>query len=181
MLNKIKKKFIISNADNSVSSNNFLQQPKISKNYFVQVESVKNFNLGFDTVFNQVDPKISNSKNIQNNRFVYNSRQFRQFLIFNKLRKMSAVNSNNEHFKTFFFFVHCILKEKKKVPFYLLKRIKGGYMISVLGIICFVPRSLFKISTKQQLIGFKLYKKSKKFTRSSLKLNLVSSLIQKNS
>ena len=53
-------------------------------------------------------------------------------------------------------------------------------MISVLGVICFVPRSLFKISSKQQLINLKLYKNQKNLQDPNLKLNLVSSLIQKN-
>ena len=112
-------------------------------------------------------------------RFEYNSKQFREFFIFKSLAKKSVSNFNSRNLKKIFFFLNCILKERKSVPFYLLKRIRGGYMISVLGVICFVPRSLFKISSKQQLINLKLYKKSKKFTRPNLKLNLVSSLIQK--
>jgi hypothetical protein len=162
------------------NTNTFLQYPKFSKNNAIQVSSSQKLNLGINAVFNQNIAKSNNQNKIKNNKFEYNSKQFREFFIFNTLKKESNFIFKNNNFKQLFFFLYCVLKEKKTLPFYLLKRIRGGYMISVLGVICFVPRSLFKISLKQQLIGFKLYRKPKKFTRSSLKLNLVSSLIQKN-
>jgi len=59
----------------------------------------------------------------------------------------------------------------------MLKQIKGGFMVSAFGAICFVPRSLYKNVQKQQIINFKLFQKhTKKFTRPSTKINLVSSL-----
>ena len=175
MLNNRKNNFV--RKDLVLLKPSFLQYPKLSKDNFVQSTQVRQLKLGFNTVFSQ---KISKSAHVNNvTRFEYNSKQFREFFIFNSLVKKSTIKFNSNNLKQFFFFLNCILKERKKVPFYLLKRIKGGYMISVLGVICFVPRSLFKISLKQQLISFKLYKKSKKFARSNLKLNLVSSLIRK--
>jgi len=171
--NNFKKKDI-----NNVTKSSFLQYPKFSKDSFIQTGLTRQLNLGVNTVFNQNQIKSTIINN--SNRFEYNSKQFREFFIFKNLLKKSTFDLKSNNLKQFFFFLSCVLKERKKVPFYLLKRIRGGYMISVLGVICFVPRSLFKISLKQQLISLKLYKKSKKFTRPNLKLNLVSSLIQKN-
>tara|TARA_B100000787_G_C16197059_1_gene301707 strand:+ start:5005 stop:5538 length:534 start_codon:yes stop_codon:yes gene_type:complete len=175
MLNNRKNNFV--KKDLVLLKSSFLQYPKFSKDNFVQSTQTRQLKLGFNTVFNQKTPKSTLVSNAI--RFEYNSKQFREFFIFNNLVRTSISKFDSNNLKQFFFFLNCVLKERKKVPFYLLKRIKGGYMISVLGVICFVPRSLFKISLKQQLISFKLYKKSKKFARSNLKLNLVSSLIQK--
>lgn len=175
MLNNKKKNFTKQNTVSLKST--FVQYPKMSRDNFIQTGLSPQLRLGVNTVFN---PTSSKSKTLGNfNRFEYNAKQFREFFIFKSLVKKSMFDFNSRNLKNFFFFLNCILRERKNIPFYLLKRIRGGYMISVLGVICFVPRSLFKISLKQQLISLKLYKKSKKFTRSNLKLNLVSSLIQK--
>lgn len=175
MLNNKKNNFTKKGKANLKST--FLQYPKLSKESFVQTGSTRQLNLGINTLFNQTSVKMTEARN--SNRFEFESKQFREFFIFDHLIKKANLNSASKKFKQSIFFLNCVLKERKKIPFYLLKRIKGGYMISVLGIICFVPRSLFKISLQQQLISFKLYKKSRKFTRPNLKLNLVSSLIQK--
>lgn len=174
-LNNKKNNFVKIEGDSIKSS--FLQHPNLSKDNFVQTGSNRKLDLGINTLFNQTSLKLTEKKN--SNRFEYESKQFREFFIFDHLVKKSKTDFASKNFKQSFFFLSCVLKERKKIPFFLLKRIKGGYMISVLGVICFVPRSLFKISLQQQLISFKLYKKSRKFTRSNLKLNLVSSLIQK--
>jgi hypothetical protein len=174
MLNNRKNNFKKKDAD--VTKSSFLQYPKFSKDNFIQTGLTRQLKLGVNTVFNQK----TNKQATNSNRFEYNSKQFREIFIFNNLLKKPIFDLKSNNLKQSFFFLSCVLKGKKKVPFYLLKRIRGGYMISVLGVICFVPRSLFKISLKQQLISFKLYKKSKKFTRPNIKLNLVSSLIQKN-
>ena len=175
MLNK--KKINFTKKDTTSQNPTFVQYPKFSKDNYIQTGSEHQLRLGVNTVFNQ--NKLTSKMSDISSRFEYNSKQFREFFIFKSLAKKSVSNFNSRNLKNFFFFLNCILKERKSVPFYLLKRIRGGYMISVLGVICFVPRSLFKISSKQQLINLKLYKKSKKFTRPNLKLNLVSSLIQK--
>jgi ribosomal protein S1 len=176
MLNKKKinlsKKPILCQNDST-----FFQYPKLSNEGFVQTGSSRQLVLGINSVFNQYQKTTKLNKN--NNRFKFNSKQFREFFIFNRQAKKFFNNSEKTNIKNFFFFLNCVFTQRRKVPFYLLKRIKGGYIISVLGVLCFVPRSLFKISLKQQLISFKLYKKTRKFSRSSLKLNLVSSLIQK--
>jgi hypothetical protein len=174
-LNKNKKKFI--KEERNAVKTTFLQHPKLSKDNFVQMTPTRKLNLGINTLFNQHTLKSIEEK--KSNRFEYDSKQFREFFIFDYLVKKPKTDFTSKNFKQLFFFLNCVLKERKKIPFFLLKRIKGGYMVSVLGVICFVPRSLFKISLQQQLISFKLYKKSRKFTRSSIKLNLVSSLIQK--
>jgi hypothetical protein len=68
-------------------------------------------------------------------------------------------------------------KKRKKVPYYILKQMKGGYMIGAFGTIYFVPRSLYKNVRQQQIINLKLFQKNtKKFTRPLIKINLVSSL-----
>lgn len=175
MLNK--KKINFTKQDSIPLNHSFVQYPKISKDNFVQIGSKQNLQLGVNTVFNQ--HKLRSKTPDISNRFEYDSKQFREFFVYKSLAKKQVFNSNSRDLKRFFFFLNCILKGRKNIPFYLLKRIKGGYMVSVLGAICFVPRSLFKISLKQQLINLKLYKKSKKFARPNLKLNLVSSLLQK--
>jgi hypothetical protein len=175
MLNNRKNKIV--KEDANIIKPSFLHYPKLPKASFVQSTSTRQLRLGLNTVFNITPSNSAIGSNI--NRFEYNSKQFREFFIFNSLMKKPTSTFNRNNLKQFFFFLKCAFKERKKVSFYLLKRIKGGYMISVLGVICFVPRSLFKISSKQQIISFKLYKKSKKFARPNLKLNLVSSLIQK--
>lgn len=175
MLNNKKNNFIEINACSKKKKLSFLQYPKFSKNNFVQTGSASNMSVGVHTIFN----KTTSEAPVNSNRFEYNSKQFREFFIFKNFVKKQQFNSKKINLKQFFFFLNCVLKERKKVPFYLLKRVRGGYMVSVLGVVCFVPRSLFKISLKQQLVSFKLYKKTKKFTRPSLNLNVVSSLIQK--
>jgi hypothetical protein len=177
MLNK--KKINLSKKSTLIRKDlTFFQYPKLSSESFIQTGSSRRLALGVNSVFNQY--QTTKKLNQKNTRFKFNSKQFREFFIFNRQAKKSFNNAEKTNLKQFFFFLNCVLTQRKKVPFYLLKRIKGGYIISVLGVFCFVPRSLFKISLKQQLISFKLYKKTKKFSRSSLKLNLVSSLIQKN-
>jgi len=175
MLNNKKNNFTKQNSVPAKAS--FVQYPQLSRDSFIQTGLSPQAKLGINTVFNQ--NKIRTKTLVSSNRFEYNAKHFREFFIFKSLMKKSTFNYNSRNLKNFLFFLKCLLKERKSVPFYLLKRIRGGYMISALGVICFVPRSLFKISLKQQLISLKLYKKSKKFTRSNLKLNLVSSLIQK--
>lgn len=180
MLNKKKHNFL-KKREKQIEPfvSNFFQYPKISNNNFVQTGNNKQLDWGVNVVFNQRNFKERSLRTVQTNRFKFNSKQFREFFIFNSATKDIKQLDKNKNLRRFIFFLDCVFKERKKIPFYLLKRIRGGYMISVLGAICFVPRSLFKFSLNQQLISFKVYKKARKFARPTLKLNLVSTLRQK--
>jgi len=176
MLNKKKTKILEKTSNSKKTTMSFLQYPKFSKNNFVQTGSNSQISLGVNTILNP--SRFELTKN--SNRFEYSSKQFREFFIFKSFVKKHKFDLKTSNLKRLFLFLSSALKKRKKIPFYLLKRVRGGYMVSVLGVICFVPRSLFKIAPNQQLVSLKLYKKTNKFTRSSLKLNIVSSLIHKN-
>jgi hypothetical protein len=50
-------------------------------------------------------------------------------------------------------------------------------MISILGTISFVPRSLYRIGSLGQIINLKLFQKqTRKFAKRVIKINIVSSL-----
>jgi hypothetical protein len=156
----------------AASYKSFLKIPHISKNTFVQTNTPRSIDFGFNNVFNM---GLSDSPKL-NTRFVYDSKQFKNYHVYKNFKK-KQLDVPYMELKTFIVFLQKVLKKKKKVPFYFLKQIKGGFMLSFLGIICFVPRSLFKNSIKQQLLNLKIYKKkSKKFTKPSFKVNLISSL-----
>ena len=111
MLNNRKNNFV--RKDIVLSKPSFLQYPKLSKDNFVQSTQVRQLKLGFNTVFSQ---KISKSAHVNNvTRFEYNSKQFREFFIFNSLVKKPTIKFNSNNLKQFLFFLNCILKERKKV------------------------------------------------------------------
>lgn len=184
MLNKqkTKKNFIkfdnISDTTILVPENKLLQIPGLSKNHYIQTSSSKEVNLGFSMVFaeNVLQPTKSGA-NL--NRFGYDTKQFQKFHRYHFFKR-KASNKFVSSIKSFFVFLHAVSKKRKKVPYYILKQIKGGFMISAFGAICFVPRSLYKSVRKQQIINLKLFQKNtKKFARPLIKINLVSSLKHK--
>ena len=183
MLNKQKTKnnFIkfgtINDTYLSVPENKFLQIPGLSKNHYIQTSSNKEVNLGFSMVFAENDSQPTKSNAL--NRFGYDSKQFQKFHRYHFFKR-KASNKFVSSIKSFFVFLYAISKKRKKVPYYILKQIKGGFMISAFGAICFVPRSLYKSVRKQQIINLKLFQKNtKKFARPLIKINLVSSLKHK--
>ena len=117
MLNNRKNNFV--KKDLVLLKSSFLQYPKFSKDNFVQSTQTRQLKLGFNTVFNQKTPKSTLVSNAI--RFEYNSKQFREFFIFNNLVRTSISKFDSNNLKQFFFFLNFVLKERKKVPFYLLK------------------------------------------------------------
>jgi len=169
-------KFRSENNCNRIAFNNaFLEVPGLSKNTYIQTNLYKNVDLGFLTVFGESNEKLYKT-GWDSTRFEYNSKQFKKFYIYQIFKKKSS-NKFTFDLKSFFVFLHKVFKRKKKLPYYLLKQIKGGFMTSSLGAVCFTPRSLYKNSNKLQIINLKIFQKNtKKFTRPLVKINLVSSL-----
>jgi hypothetical protein len=165
----------VNNYKQFVFGDKFLQVPELAKNNYIQTNQSKNVDLGFPTVFKEsVDKQIKGRWEFI--RFEYNLKQFKRFYTYQNFKKKTSKGSNFD-IRSFFVFLQKVSKRRKKLAYYLLKQIKGGFMISTLGVVCFVPRSLYKDSRRQQIINLKLFQKNfKKFTRPSIKINLVSSL-----
>jgi hypothetical protein len=165
----------INNVVNLILKDKFLQIPELSKNQYIQTSSDKEVDFGFPLIFleNELQPTKTNA---DLNRFSYDSKQFQKFHKYHPfLRK--APNKRIFSTKSLFVFLDALSKKRKKVPYYILKQMKGGYMIGAFGAIYFVPRSLYKNVRQQQIINLKLFQKNtKKFTRPLIKINLVSSL-----
>jgi hypothetical protein len=165
----------VNNRKRFVFDNKFLQVPELTKNNYIQTVQSKNVNLGFPTVFKESVEKQVKGR-WESIRFEYDLKQFKRFYTYQDFRKKTLKGSNLD-IRSFFVFLQKVSKRRRKLAYYLLRQIKGGFMISTLGVICFVPRSLYKNSRRQQIINLKLFQKNfKKFTRPSVKINLVSSL-----
>jgi len=108
------------------------------------------------------------SSNIINNHSIY---------VINK----KCQNKKKIHLKKQLLLLHYLFQKKKKLPFFFIKEIKGGFSGTVLGSFCFVPKSLYrKDSLIQSLVNVKLFSKKKRaFAKANLNFSLVSSLIIK--
>ena len=115
----------------------------------------------------------------KNNRFKNNKKNVK----YNRNDSNSSYKKNNNYPKKFYknniLFLNKVFKEKKKSKFFSLKTVRGGLMITSLGLISFVPKSLVAKSNNktQRIVNFKLLKKKHNFSfKQDLKINLVSSL-----
>jgi len=169
MLNKQKK---IIDVDFKTSNNkqSFFKIPSLSKNLFLQSNSTDKKTTVLPFVFQKTSNNVS---------FSFSEKTYRTNYFFSPYMKSNYYSKKS--YKANLIFLHKIFKQKKSSKFFSLKNVRGGLMITSLGLISFVPKSLVSKSTNknkfQTIVNFKLLKKRHNFSfKQDLKINLVSSL-----
>jgi hypothetical protein len=97
------------------------------------------------------------SSNIINNHSIY---------VINK----KCQDKKKIHLKKQLLLLHYLFQKKKKLPFFFIKEIKGGFSGTVLGSFCFVPKSLYRKNSLIQslvIVNF-FYKKMGVFAKENL-------------
>jgi|TARA_B110001469_G_C9647439_1_gene328038 hypothetical protein len=170
MLNKIKK---ISKFEKRTSTPTFFDLPKLPLDSYLQSNSKLDKLNALNLVLNESSPtKVKN----ENHRFSFSSQKFRNYLLLKTYFKKNLQQSTK--FKEYLLFTSYLFQNRNRYPLSSLKRVKGGFMSTSLGINAFMPRS-HRVSSgdrKQFLLGFKAFSKKKRFSaKRSLKINLVTS------
>jgi hypothetical protein len=168
MLNK-KKKILDTGLSTIDKNQSFLKLPSLSKNLFLQHNYTSKKPKSLPFVFQKTD-----SNNVS---FSFSGKTYRTNYYFSSYKKNN--NYPKKFYKNNILFLNKVFKEKKKSKFFSLKTVRGGLMITSLGLISFVPKSLVAKSNNktQRIVNFKLLKKKHNFSfKQDLKVNLVSSL-----
>jgi len=166
---KKQKKIIDVGFKTSNNKQSFLKIPSLSKNLFLQSNSSDKKTTVLPFVF-QKNNNVS---------FSFSEKTYRTNYFFSPHVKSNYYSKKS--YKSDLIFLNKIFKQKKSSKFFLLKNVRGGLMITSLGLISFVPKSLVSKSTNkkklQTIVNFKLMKKRQNFSfKHDLKVNLVSSL-----
>ena len=174
MLNK-KKKILDTGLTRTNDNQSFFKLPSLSKNLFLQ----HNFNSKKTKFLPFVFQKMDHN----NVSFTFSDKTYRTNYYFSSYIKNN--NYSKKPYKKNILFLNKVFKQKKKSKFLSLKTVRGGLMITSLGLISFVPKSLASKQRNndqfQTIVNFKLIKKKHNFSfKQDLKINLVSSLKKKN-
>lgn len=172
MLNKKKQITTISNFF-FLRTPLFFNLPQIPKVSYFQTNSNENVLSELNIIL-----KEKSKKHFKPFRFSFSQHSARSHFFFAEhFIKQKTMKSN---LKKRIFFLRKFLKKKKRYCCFFMKRIKGGFVTSSLGLISFTPKSLAckndKKIKKQHLLGFKFLKRKKRFSyKKFMKINLVSS------
>lgn len=131
-----------------------------------------------------VQNKISKKRLKKSFRFSF-SKGLKSFFLVNHFR---IKRDGFKNFKNLLLTSNTLFKAQKLHRFLILKRVKGGFKSSSLGLINFMPKSLYifipkglsKVKNKHFLLKIKLLKRKKKFSsKSTIKVNIISSCKKK--
>lgn len=174
MLNK-KKQIKIISENRKTKLPSFFNLPRIPQKSYSQTKSSED-------VLNEL--KIIFEKSLKTFRLSTSLKIYRTYSLF----KESFANQKTmkKNLQKRILFLKKTLEQKKRFRFFFMKRIRGGYVTSCLGITSFTPKSLVKTTEKkfkkQKLLRFRFLKRKMRFSfRKNIKINLVSSckLLQK--
>lgn len=173
MLNS-KKQIYFGKQNREVKNFLFFNLPNLPSNSFLQSNTPQNILNDLNVVSTVTKPELS-SKNF---RFSPSSKDFRSFRLVRKYKRQTIRRKN----KLKFYVVSAdhSFRKSRQIFFMFAKRNKGGFMVTSVGLIRFMPKSLGKFSSrgvnKQYLIKFIFLKKYRRFSsKCKLKLNLISS------
>lgn len=156
-----------------------------------------NFPTLFLTSYSQaLTPKdtLDEIKLVQNKIFKKRLKQSFRFSFSKGLKSFFLVNpfkikrNGFKDFKKLLLTSKNLFEAQKRHRFFILKRVKGGFKSSSLGLINFMPKSLYnfipkgfsKIKNKHFLLKIKLLKRKKKFSsKSNIKVSIISSCKKK--
>ena len=172
MLNK-KKQITTISKSSFLKTPFFFNLPQIPKTSYFQTNFYDNVLSELSTVLKEKSKKYSKPF-----RFSFSQHSVRSHSSFTEhFLKQKTIKSN---LKKHLLFLKSLLKKKKRYCCFFLKRIKGGYVASSLGLLSFTPKSLagkvYRKTKKQRLLGFKFLRRKKRFSyKKFIKINLVSS------
>lgn len=169
MLNEIKK---ISKIEKRTTIPTFFDLPKLPSDSYLQSNSKRTTLNYLNLVLNDFSTTRIRGENY---RFNFVSQKFGNYLLLKTYLKKNLKKTLK--FKEYLFFINNLFWQKKRYPFLLIKKVKGGFTTTSLGINAFMPRS-HRVSSgdhKQFLLGFKAYypKKKRFSSKRRIKLNLV--------
>ena len=157
-----------------------------------------NFPILSSTSYSQtfIPQMVVNEIKIVHNDFSTNSFEksfrfkfFKSLNSFFLLKRFEKTSRRFKNLKNFLAFSNVLSKTKELHNFFILRSVKGGFIVVSLGLASFMPRSLFKIKNKNYtsksfqkiknklfLLKIKVLKRRKKFSpKNRLRINIVSS------